>query len=107
VLGGIAAQGFTGGLLKTDQMRRYQPAKDQKMAVAEPSPQRLKKTLYFFGQTRYLNHGWPLEERMKGWLSSFLLLRRAGQQVPLNPSRDFTAIKEGQTAFQKLSTCKL
>ena len=66
MLGGIVAQGFTGGLLKTDQVRRYQPAKDQKMAVAEPSPQRLKKTLYFFGQTRYLNHGWPLEERMKG-----------------------------------------
>src|ERR687896_827002 len=101
VLGGIAAQGFTGGLLKTDQMRRYQPAKDQKMAVAEPSPQRLKKTLYFFGQARYLNHGWPLEERMKGWLSSFLLLGRAGQQVPLNPSRDFTAIKDRTNCFSK------
>jgi hypothetical protein len=57
MLGGIAAQGFTGGLLKTDQLGHYQPAKDQKVTIAEPSPQRLKKSLYFFGQTRYLDHG--------------------------------------------------
>jgi hypothetical protein len=56
VLGCIAAQGFTGGLLKTHQVRRYQPAKDQKMAVAEPSPQGLKKTLYFFGKRVMLDH---------------------------------------------------
>ena len=52
MLGGIAAQGFTGGLLKTDQMGHDQPAKDQKVTIAEPGPQRLKKLLYFFGQTR-------------------------------------------------------
>jgi hypothetical protein len=61
------------------------------MAVAEPSPQRLKKTLYFFGQTRYLNHGWPLEKRMKGWLSSFP--REAGQQVSGRADRNYTALK--------------
>src|ERR671931_2122143 len=51
--------GFTRGFLKTDPMGHSQPAKDQKMAVTEPSPQWLKKSLYFFGQTRYLDHGWP------------------------------------------------
>jgi hypothetical protein len=66
----------TGGLLKTDQMGHYQPAKDQEVTIAEPGPQRLKKSLYFFGQTRYFNHGWPREEegRMFGFL--FLLPSR-------------------------------
>jgi hypothetical protein len=81
-LGGIAAQGFTGGLLKTDQMDHYQPAKDQKVTIAEPGPQRLKKSLYFFGQTRYLNYGWPLGKSMnKAWLASFY--SQAGQPASL------------------------
>src|SRR5918992_1600202 len=89
----IAAQGLTGGFLKTDQMGHYQPAKDQKVTIAEPSPQRLKKSLYFFGQTRYLDHGWPLGGRMKNvWFSSFY--SQAGQPASsLSRFRDYAALK--------------
>jgi hypothetical protein len=72
-------------------VRRYQPAKDQKMAVAEPSPQRLKKTLYFFGQTRYLDHGWPLGKQ-KSWLP-LSTPKQASPQVFEGADRDYTALK--------------
>jgi hypothetical protein len=93
VLGCIAAQRFTGGLLKTHQVRRYQPAEDQKMAVAKPSPQRLKKTLYFFGQTRYLDHGWPLGERMKNVWLPLSTPWKASPQVSGRADRNYTALK--------------
>jgi hypothetical protein len=50
------------------------------VTIAEPGPQRLKKSLYFFGQTRYLNHGWPRGEecRMFGFL--FLLPSRPARK---------------------------
>jgi hypothetical protein len=82
VLGGIAAQGFTGGLLKTDQMGHYQPAKGQKVTIAEQGSQWLKKSLYFFGQTRYLDHGWPLGKQMKKSLASSFY-SQAGQPASL------------------------
>ena len=93
LLGCIAAQGFTGGLLKTHPVRRYLEPKDQKMAVAEPSPQRLKKTLYFFGQPRYLDHGWPLGEPMKNVWLPLSTPKQASPQVSGRADRNYTALK--------------
>jgi hypothetical protein len=108
VLGCIAAQRFTGGFLKTDQMGHYQSAKDQKVTIAEPGPERHKKTLYFFGQTRYLNHGWPRGGRMKDVWLPLSTPKQASPQVSGRTDRNYTALKiPKQTASQKLSTCKL
>jgi hypothetical protein len=82
-------------------MGHYQPAKDQKVTVAEQGLEGHKKTLYFFWQTSYLDHGWPLEERMKGCLvSSFYSL--GGWPASLcSPSKDYTPIKYGTNYFSK------
>jgi hypothetical protein len=89
-------------------MGHDQPAKDQKVTIAEPGPQRLKKSLYFFGQTRYLDHGWPLGKQMKkSWLP-LSTPKQASSQVFGRTDRNYTALKiPKQTASQKLSTCKL
>jgi hypothetical protein len=98
MLGRMAAKGFTSSFLKTNQVCHYQPAKDQKVTVAEHRPQQLKKSLYFFGQLSYLDHGWPLGKRMNNvWLSSFY--SQAGQPASLfSHSRDHTALNTQQTA---------
>jgi hypothetical protein len=103
VLRRIAAKGFTGGFLKTGQMCHHQPAKDQKVTVAKYRPQRLKNPLYFFGQSRYLDHGWPLGKRTKKvWLSSFY--PRAGQPASLfGRSRGYAALKrQSKNCFLKV-----
>jgi hypothetical protein len=101
--GGVATPRLEGSFLKTDELRHPQPTKDQKMAVAEPGLEGKKKTLYFVRQTRYLDHGWPPWEKMKGCLisTSFYTPWEAGQQVPSVPLKDHTMPQTGTNRFSK------
>src|ERR671936_2915154 len=65
----------------------------RRVTIAEPGPQRLKKSLFFFGQTRYLDHGWPLGKQMeKSWLP-LSTPKQASPQAPGGTDRNYTALK--------------
>jgi hypothetical protein len=63
------------------------------MAVAEPSHQRLKKTLYFFGQSRYLDYGWPLGKRMMDVWLPLSTSWKASPQASGRADRNYTTLK--------------